>query len=178
MIQNDPARPDPVGAIRAMVDRGDFADASEALQGLPETVRFREESYLRFRAYDLPGALRCAEKHFERDRNDVELLRIAGDAAAMERRFDEAQRYYAEARSRLESDPRLTDVAREAESAGLENRAVYVERELKYQKEVAAAEARATTAAVAACGGLVVLFAVVMVVGARRGGGEARGREW
>lgn len=138
--QDDLAHPDPIAAIRAMVNRGEFADAAEALAGLPDPMRTRESVYLLFKSYDLRRAYEQGERSLQNDPNDVETLRILGDIDAMEKRLRRARQRYTAAKEAFDKDSHLTtDAARESEERLLQFREPYLAREEKYQESVAAA---------------------------------------
>lgn len=134
--QDENTHPETVREIRAMVGRLEFADAAEALAGLPEPVRTREELYLRFRAYDLAQAYDAGMKAASNNRNDTEVFRILGDIDAMERRFDRAAQQYEAAKKALARDPALDDAGRRAEAAALKERDQYLLRERAYESSV------------------------------------------
>ncbi|MFN0208029.1 MAG: hypothetical protein ACKVS6_17120 [Planctomycetota bacterium] len=163
LYQSD-GRTDPVAVIRAMVDRGEFADAAEALTGLPETIRHREAAFLYFKTYDLARTREAGAKHLAVDRNDVELLRILGDVAAMDRRFDDSEKLYREAKEKLETDPRLSDAARESEAAAIEYRFRYIEDERANLASVKRAEDRVGIAVYLAVGALAFVFVASLFV--------------
>ncbi|MBI3820990.1 MAG: hypothetical protein HY286_20055 [Planctomycetes bacterium] len=134
--QESSDRPDPIAALRSLVDHEAFGDAAEALAGFPEPVRTREDVYLRFKAFDLAGASAAGERAIASSPNDTEILRILGDIDAMERRFDKAAAHYRAARKAISTDPRLTDSQREAELAAMKVRDRYLQQEREYQELV------------------------------------------
>lgn len=162
--QSDGTRTDPVSVIRAMVDRGEYTDAAEALDGLPETIRHREAAYLYFQARDLARTRESGMKHLAIDRNDVELLRILGDSAAMERRLDESEKLYQEAKGKLTTDPRLTDAMQDSELSALEYRFKYIQNERGRLASVKGAEDRVRIGVYLSAGALGLVFVISLLV--------------
>lgn len=146
--QSQGERVDPRVTIRALIKRGMYYDAHEAILGLPDSVRPREEAFLRFQCMDFPSARAFALRALKSEANDTELLRMLGDIEVMDGRQVTGQQYYQKARAALTSDPRLQgDADREEEARILTYRDLYVTRETDYRTRVRSAERRTETLA-------------------------------
>lgn len=146
--QQEPAHP--LDTIRAMVDRGEFADAAEAIPGLPERVRDREQAYLCYRSLDLPQTAVLAERSLRREPSDCEMLRILATAHAMRGDLIAARQQFERARAALDVDPRLDDPARTLERRRLDDLDRFVAEATSYRARVDKAQGTARAATLVA----------------------------
>ncbi len=135
-------RGDPLASIRAMADRGEFGDAWEAVRGLPEPARSREETYLRYQSRHLEGVVEAGRSASGQDANDSEILRLVALAEAMLGRLDAARGSSAASRRALERDSRLSHDMRLEDARKLDALDLWIEETAAYRARVAAAERR------------------------------------
>ncbi|MBL8694874.1 MAG: hypothetical protein JNJ88_12330 [Planctomycetes bacterium] len=145
--QQEPAHP--LDIIRAMVDRGEFSDAAEAIAGLPASSRDREQAYLCYRSLDLSQTAVLAERSLRREPNDSEMLRILATAHAMRGDLAAAKQQGERARSALDLDPRLDDPARTLERRRLDDLDRFVAESSTYRARVEEAQGSARIATLA-----------------------------
>ncbi|HKD99864.1 MAG TPA: tetratricopeptide repeat protein, partial [Planctomycetota bacterium] len=91
--------PDPLGRVREMLQRGEVADAAEAVAGLPEPARTRMEAWVSLAGRDLEGARRFGERALERNPQDPEILFLLAHVAAKQSDLDECARRAGDARA-------------------------------------------------------------------------------
>lgn len=143
----DPEEHDPLATIHALLQKGNYADAAEAIGGLPEPYRSREWASFYFDLFYIDGSREAAARALAVEPRDARTLRIRGDADFVDGRYRDARASYAKALTALASDPALTDAARAEEKALLEGREQGLRREEEYRALVAAATGRARNAA-------------------------------
>ena len=141
--QNNAGGSDPLRTIRAMVQRGDYSDAMEAIIGLPEPHKSREETFLCFQTFALGRAHEAGLRAIAADPKDAAILRSLGDVAFVEGDLREAHERYTAAAAVVDHDARLADAERAAEKRTLEQRGEMLEREEAYRGRVRTAEQRA-----------------------------------
>lgn len=159
---------DPIEAIRALVARGDYADASEAIAGLPWPQRDRELALFHFQTFSLRASRQAALRVLDREPDDSEMVRVLADLDFTEGRYADAREGYVKAKTAVTSDPRLTDADREHAESVLTGRVEMLRSAASYRDATNAAERTALT--VASGGAAFLLLAgIVLVVWARRG---------
>jgi hypothetical protein len=145
--QNGAGGSDPLRTIHAMVQRGDYSDAMEAIAGLPEPHKSREEAFLGFETFNISRARDACIRALAADPKDTAVLRTLGDVAFIDGDLRESRARYDAAASAAEHDPRLGDADRAAENRTLEQRRDMLDREESYRGRVRSAERRAVLGA-------------------------------
>jgi hypothetical protein len=159
---------DPIEAIRALVARGDYADAAEAIAGLPWPQRDRELANLHFQTFSLRASRQAALRVLDREPDDSEMVRVLADLDFTEGRYADAREGYVKAKSAVAGDPRLSDTDREHAESVLTGREEMLRSAASYRDAAHAAERTALT--VASGGAAVLLLAgLVLVLWVRRG---------
>lgn len=166
------AQEDPLRTIRSMADRGEYADAAEAIEGLPGPHRDRERALLSIRMFALDLARESASRVLEADRDDVEMLRIVGDVDFIEGNLESAREHYARARAALAKDFRLSDADRAAWGSALDQRGSSLALEDDYRDRMTAAERRTVWLACALTFGVATGTAMAFRAAIRFGSAE------
>lgn len=154
ILAQDP--PDPIQRIHELIDEGSYADAAEAVRGLPLPARTREDAYLRYQAYDLRGAKAAALEALQSDPKNASLWLLVGDAEAVRGDLDAAVARYETAKALKPLEPGI--------ARALAERDRFVVAERSYRERVEIRTEIGRTVAIA----WIAIAAAVMVGAMRR----------
>lgn len=168
---------DPRAVIRRFIASGNYADAAEAISGLPRGVRDHEFANLYLQAFCLRASREAAERALENTPSDPELRRIVADLDFTEGKYPSARRAYEALLRDLDADARGVDASREEELRFVRSRLEMLAGAESYRRRVRDAVTRAETAGFAALAVMALTtlgVAVAMVRPPLRGAGGTR----
>lgn len=154
---------DPRAVIRRFVASGNYADAAEAISGLPSGVRDHELANLYFHAFCLRASREAAERALESTPGDPELRRIVADLDFTEGKYSSARTAYEALLRDLGADTGGLDESHEEELRFVRSRLEMLAGAETYRRSVREAETRAETAGFVALA-VMALTAVGVVV--------------